>query len=85
MHYCHNTAEHGDRRLIECIRARAYQIFENRGDEPGDALNDWQRAEREIKSHRGVEPPGLETLPDSQRASPRPLPGAITPLLTWPI
>jgi len=32
----------------ELIRARAYSLFELRGQEPGHALDDWLEAEREI-------------------------------------
>jgi hypothetical protein len=32
----------------EQIAARAYQIFQERGDTPGDPLSDWVRAEREL-------------------------------------
>ena len=34
----------------EFIRKRAYQLFEMRGRQPGHELDDWLRAEREIKS-----------------------------------
>ena len=33
---------------IELIRARAYRLFESRGQQPGHALDDWLQAEREI-------------------------------------
>jgi hypothetical protein len=43
---------------IECvpdlIRKRAYQFFEERGFEPGHELDDWLRAELEIKHHLNV-------------------------------
>lgn len=32
----------------EQIAARAYEIFQERGDTPGDPLSDWVRAEREL-------------------------------------
>jgi hypothetical protein len=32
----------------ELIRARAYQRYEERGDQPGDALDDWHGAENEL-------------------------------------
>jgi hypothetical protein len=35
--------------LEEEIRKRAQEIFLERGDEPGDALSDWLKAEKEIK------------------------------------
>jgi hypothetical protein len=31
------------------IRRRAYQLYEERGGEPGDAFEDWARAERELR------------------------------------
>ena len=34
------------------IRIRAYELFLERGAEPGDALSDWLRAERELKRSR---------------------------------
>ena len=33
---------------LELIRARAYSLFELRGQQPGHALDDWLQAEREI-------------------------------------
>lgn len=33
---------------LEHIRARAYRLFEMRGQQPGHALDDWLQAEREI-------------------------------------
>lgn len=38
--------------LEEAIRVRAYQIYIERGRVPGNDLDDWLRAEREIKSNR---------------------------------
>jgi hypothetical protein len=32
----------------ERIRARAYELYQSRGGEPGQDLNDWFRAEQEI-------------------------------------
>jgi len=41
--------------VIRClpyiIRERAYQLFEARGRQPGDHLDDWLQAEREFKHH----------------------------------
>ncbi|HEX4836367.1 MAG TPA: DUF2934 domain-containing protein [bacterium] len=34
------------------IRARAYQIYIERGATPGHDLDDWLRAERELKGSR---------------------------------
>jgi hypothetical protein len=37
--------------LIEhVIRERAYEIFRERGSTPGQELDDWLRAERELRS-----------------------------------
>ena len=38
----------------EFIRKRAYQLFEMRGRQPGHELDDWLRADREIKSRFGI-------------------------------
>ena len=38
----------------EFIRKRAYQLFELRGCQPGHELDDWLRAEREIRSRFGI-------------------------------
>jgi len=37
--------------LVDHIRARAYQLFEDRGRQPGRELDDWLQAERETKKH----------------------------------
>jgi hypothetical protein len=37
----------------ELIRKRAYQLFELRGRQPGHDLDDWLRAEGEIRSRFG--------------------------------
>ena len=39
--------------LEAAIRARAYQIYEERGRTDGLAQEDWMRAEREVLSHHG--------------------------------
>lgn len=38
----------------EDIRARAYQIFQSRGGQPGDPVADWLRAESELRRERGL-------------------------------
>lgn len=35
---------------VEEIRQRAYELFVFRGDQPGDALDDWLEAERELRA-----------------------------------
>ncbi len=37
---------------IEEIRHRAHEIFKARGGTPGNELDDWLRAERELKQQR---------------------------------
>jgi hypothetical protein len=39
-------------RSQELIRARAYELYESRGREPGQDEQDWLRAEQEILDHR---------------------------------
>jgi hypothetical protein len=36
--------------ITEKIRRRAQQLFEKRGNAPGDALSDWLEAEKQIKA-----------------------------------
>jgi Protein of unknown function (DUF2934) len=38
--------------LVEQIRRRAYDLYEERGREPGYAEQDWLRAEAEILARR---------------------------------
>ena len=38
----------------EFIRRRAYQLFEMRGRQPGQELDDWLQAEHEIESCFGI-------------------------------
>jgi hypothetical protein len=39
---------------IDQIRARANEIYLNRGNAPGDDLSDWLQAEKEIKKKYGI-------------------------------
>ena len=39
------------------IRRRAYELYLERGEEPGRDLEDWLQAERELASHE-ITPPG---------------------------
>ena len=41
-----------DADLEECIRLRAYQLYEQRGRRAGHELEDWMRAEREFMEER---------------------------------
>ncbi len=43
-------------RISELIQKRAYEFFEARGRLPGHELEDWLRAENEIRKHLGIEP-----------------------------
>jgi len=44
----------------ECeVRRRAYDLYEQRGRQPGRALEDWLTAEREIKTIWNWVPPRL--------------------------
>jgi Protein of unknown function (DUF2934) len=36
---------------VEQIRQRAYELYLFRGDRPGDALEDWLEAERELRAN----------------------------------
>ena len=48
-----NTAFTGDPQMIEeRIRARAYELFEERGREEGHDWEDWFRAEEEITARK---------------------------------
>ena len=38
----------------EWIRRRAYELYLERGDAPGDELNDWLQAEREHRQQSGA-------------------------------
>ena len=37
----------------ESIRARAYELYVQRGERGGDEVNDWLEAEREYRERRG--------------------------------
>jgi hypothetical protein len=40
----------------EEIRRRAYQLYEQRGAEPGRDKEDWERAEQELRGHDSPRP-----------------------------
>jgi hypothetical protein len=40
----------------EAISNRAYELFEERGREGGRELDDWLRAERELKESKNLSP-----------------------------
>lgn len=39
----------------EAIRARAYEIYVARGGAPGDPVEDWLQAERELRAMSGAD------------------------------
>jgi hypothetical protein len=41
----------------ETISRRAYELFQKRGREPGHELDDWLRAERELKESKSPDSP----------------------------
>jgi hypothetical protein len=45
-----------DLRRIEEIRLRAYEIYKERGGQPGHDVDDWCQAEREIESRSDGHP-----------------------------
>jgi hypothetical protein len=47
-----STIEPTENDIQESIRARAYQLFEQRGEELGHDVEDWLRAEAEILGNR---------------------------------
>ena len=46
-----------DSQSDERIRELAYRIWEDRGRQPGRALDDWLAAERQLEPPSSVEPP----------------------------
>ena len=52
--YTTNTTPYSDECLLPLIRARAYELFEMRGQDNGHALDDWTQAERESEHHLGL-------------------------------
>jgi DUF2934 family protein len=51
--------------LDEEIQRRAYEIYIQRGQEDGYALDDWLRAEREIRAHGNQRQPSAYSSPSS--------------------
>lgn len=50
------TKATGTRPDIQAIARRAHQIYEARGGQHGDAMNDWLQAERELTSEAVAKP-----------------------------
>ena len=52
--------------IVDLVRCRAYELFEERGRRPGHDMDDWLRAEREVNQRlnslqRGVSYEAIET------------------------
>jgi len=63
-----NTQRHIDH---NAIAARAYELYLARGCEPGHAMEDWLRAEAELRRAPITEKPAVQpTAPDVVRAKP---------------
>jgi len=57
--YCPNTKKKAAAKTAptaEQIQLRAYQIFLERRDAPGNEVEDWLRAERELLQNRAIKP-----------------------------
>jgi len=48
-----SDTDSGQSELHDLITRRAYEIYEDRGRSEGEAMNDWLRAEAEIRSSLG--------------------------------
>ncbi len=48
-----DSTQHSNGNVEEVIRARAYELFEQRGRTHGHAHEDWLRAEAEVRGQRG--------------------------------
>ena len=51
--------------IEERIQARAYQLYLDRGDQPGTEVDDWLRAEAEILREDAVDESSEESFPAS--------------------
>jgi hypothetical protein len=51
--------------LDERIRQRAYEIYLQRGNQPGMEVDDWLRAEQEILSQDAIDEASKESFPAS--------------------
>jgi hypothetical protein len=54
LHYGADTSGCSIECVPDLIRKRAYQLFEERGCQPGHELEDWLQAERETNRHLGI-------------------------------
>lgn len=50
-----------DEELCTLIALRAYKIYQQRGNEPGDHLSDWLKAEAEVLASLGIPPKDVQT------------------------
>ncbi len=41
-------------KLQEMVRVKAYEIYRTRGNQPGDSLSDWVKAEKLVKRQLGI-------------------------------
>ncbi len=53
---------------LEQIQARAYEIYLERGGAPGNQIDDWLRAERELASDAPTKPRRSARSPKSEAA-----------------
>jgi DUF2934 family protein len=49
-----SSAPNGSGPTEDEIRKRAYELYRERGDRPGNALDDWLQAEAELKLRSGA-------------------------------
>jgi hypothetical protein len=54
-----------EERMDERIRQRAYELYLQRDNSPGDELDDWLRAEAEIQREDAVDESSEESFPAS--------------------
>lgn len=52
----------------EEIQARAYELYLERNGAPGDPLEDWVRAERELREKNGTKPRKFNRAPKNHAA-----------------
>src|SRR5262245_35950288 len=55
MNYFHDTSIVCESSLHDRIRIRAFEIYEARGRVPDHAMDDWLKAEAEIRRHLGLD------------------------------
>jgi DUF2934 family protein len=50
---------------VERVRRRAQELYRQRGDRPGSAVDDWLRAEEEIRAEQAVDAASEDSFPAS--------------------